>query len=78
MDIVGFELWIFRIKPKRNVHDHPEIDVKLHEKVSHILLKSLFCSVPFLGLTHSHRAFQAGKTLAGIVLLNLVQDENLI
>ena len=22
-----------------------------------------FCSVPFLGLTHSHRAFRAGKTL---------------
>ena len=42
MDIVRFELGIFRIKPIRNVHDHPEIDVKLHEKVSLILLKSLF------------------------------------
>ena len=38
--------------------------VELQEKVTPILLKTLFCAVPFLGLTHSYRAFRADKTLA--------------
>ena len=58
-----FEPEILCTMPMRNIIDHPDIVVKFHEKVTPILLKRLFCSVPFLGLTHLYRALGAGKIL---------------
>ena len=64
---IGLSNLVFT-RPLRNIHDQPDMLVKLHEKVNPILLKSCFLFSAFLGAHAFVQGFQSWQDIGTRVI----------